>query len=438
MSLKRRGFAFFVPALLLPAVAIGLFALRGSDQTEQIRKDLQRFYRANEILDINRVLGLAGSKSGRIGEVSIRYSMVASELEVDWLRDGRTVGHAKLEKGSAKTARFDYDAELPASLSAKFRGLSGQVWIMEVSASVSSPATAVKEAVKTKQVRPPSAGDLKRPTFDIQGPPVLFENFNSYPISRDAAALLAGQGWAVGGGMWMIADHDSPNPFPLGLPAYADKALLQADNSNGFAFFGDENWQDYSVECALGRAATDNDEIRVWIRASGAGAQNPDQANGYMFFLNGGGADGVHLSRGESRLPGGARRIGLSRWDAGKEFVLISDVDDPLPENPANLSAADIETWAVKNGNGFSSSRNGPAEFFRAKIIVQRDRLVLLVSPKNPLDPQTALDPLNVGLGTGQVLKLEIKDATYGRGRFALQTISQIAWFDDIRIDLLK
>jgi hypothetical protein len=281
---------------------------------------------------------------------------------------------------------------------------------------------------------------VKWPTLKIRSILVLAEDFNSYPISGSAVYHLVDQGWSFGaGGEWTIAHFDTPTKFPLGVPMYMGNVLLQGSNTNGYASYGDNNWGDYSVECTLGRAATDNDEIRVWVRAGGAMALTPSRGNGYMFFLNGGGPPWVHQTRGESQLPPGTRHIGLSRWDSGKEFVLISDIDNPLPQNPSNLSAGDLMTWAVKNKNGFSPGGviRGTAEFLRVRIEVQGDRLTLFVSPKNPRDPLKALDPSAVGLGPGQVLKLEIRDSTYDRGCFALETESQIAWFDDIRIDRL-
>jgi hypothetical protein len=239
--------------------------------------------------------------------------------------------------------------------------------------------------------------------------------------------------------VWTIVGFNTPTPYPLGVPTYMGNVLLQGENGSGYASFGENNWGDYSVECTLGRAATDDDEVRVWVRVSRAGALTPSRGNGYMFFMNGGGPPGVHMVRGESQLPPGTRHIGLSRWDAGKEFVLISDIDNPLPQNPSNMSAEDLMTWADKNGNGFTLGRGirGTAEFFRVRIEVQGDRLTLFVSPKNPRDPLKALDPSALGLGPGQVLKLEIRDGTYARGCFALETESQMAWFDDIRIDRL-
>jgi hypothetical protein len=287
-------------------------------------------------------------------------------------------------------------------------------------------------------VRRPTA--VKPRTFEIRSVPVLAEDFNSYPVSSDAASLLANEGWTFGaGGAWTIARSNTPTQYPLGVPAYMGNVLLQGENRSGYASFGEESWGDYSVECTLGRAASDNDEIRVWVRANDVHVLTPSRGNGYMFFLNGGGPPRVHQTRGDNQLPPGTRHIGLSRWDAGKEFVLISDIDNPLPQNPSNLSAGDLRTWAIENGNGFSPGAGirGTAEFFRVRFEVQSDRLTLFVSPKNPRDPLKALVPSAVGLGPGQVLKLEIRDGTYARGCFALETESQIAWFDDIRIDRL-
>jgi len=361
--------------------------------------------------------------------------MIKSELRIDWLHNGRLLGQAVLEKGIDKRSSFKYGVKLPSKLEVKFNGQSGQVFVTEVSAVIipSQDSVLVIDGDKTQS----TPIDLQQHSLDLDSPPAYQEDFSLFVSGTAALNQLANAGWFFGGEKWRIEDFDVTNPLPFGAPAFsAPKILVQLDNTKAYALFGSESWGDYVFECTLGKPAIDNDEIRVWVRANGAGSNKPSDGNGYMLFLNAGGTPWSHQAReGE---PGHDRilYIGVSRWDNGKETILVSNLDNPLEDSVCNRTSDDLQQWFVSNGNGFTVGRtNSPAEYFRVRAVVRGHRIIFLLSPKNPTDLQTAVDTTNIGLQSGQTLELGFEDESYRFGRVAFETISQISWFDDIKIE---
>jgi hypothetical protein len=393
------------------------------------------FYRPGDLLDIGKALGLKKDLIAQIIEVALQYSMVKSELRIDWLHNGRLLGQAVLEKGIDKSSSFKYGVKLPSKLEVKFDGESGQVFVTEVRAVI-VPLQDSVSVISEDQIQPTPI-DLQQYSLDLGSSPAYQEDFSLFTSGTAALNQLADAGWFFGGGKWRIEDFDVTDPLSFGAPVFSSpKILVQVDNTNAYALFGSESWGDYVFECTLGKIAIDNDEIRIWVRANGAGPEKPSDGNGYMLFLSAGGSPGTHQAR--ERDPGldEILYIGVSRWDNGKETILVSNLDNPLEDSACNLTADDLQQWFVSSGNGFTvGMANSPAEYFRVRAVVRGHRLTFLLSPKNPTDLKTAIDTTNIGLQSGQTLELALEDKSYRFGRVAFESISQISWFDDIKIE---
>jgi len=398
-------------------------------------KKLRRFFRPDDLLDIGKALDFNESFAAQVIEVTLQYSMLESELRVDWMHNGRLLGQAALEKGVDKKSSFKYGVKLPSKLEVKFTGESGQVLVLEVSAVI-MPLQDSVSGISGDQTQPAPI-DLQQQTLELESLKAYQEDFSLFVSGTAALDRLVAARWLFGAGKWRIEDFDVTDPFPFGAPAFSSpKILIQLDNTDAYAFLGNESWGDYVFECTLGKPGIDNDEIRVWVRANGAGPNKPSDGSGYMLFLNAGGVAGDHQARQRDQGDQGIPYIGVSRWDNGKETILVSNLDDPSEDSVCTRTADDLQQWFVSSGNGFTVDMiNVPAEYFRVRAIVRGHRLIFLLSPKNPTDLQAAIDPTNIGLEPGQTLELTIEDKSYRLGRVALETISQISWFDDIKIE---
>jgi len=117
---------------------LGLFiipAIRKA-QAKDIEQDHLRFYRSGTVLDVSEVLALSSMGKGTIKEVTVRYNMIRSNLEADWLYNGQVIGHTPMPKGVKKSIRFTYNQPLPGAIAVRFTGRRGQVQVSNVSALV--------------------------------------------------------------------------------------------------------------------------------------------------------------------------------------------------------------------------------------------------------------------------------------------------------------
>ena len=112
-------------------VAVVLF--RPSDaRGETFEQAHQRLYATGEVLKVGDLVNLGSVGDGSVASVSIRYNMVRSALEVEWLYNGEALGHTVLSKGTGKTAGFDYGKRLPASIEVRFAGPAGHVQVLAI------------------------------------------------------------------------------------------------------------------------------------------------------------------------------------------------------------------------------------------------------------------------------------------------------------------
>lgn len=102
----------------------------------------QRLYATGEVLKVGDLVNLGSVGDGSVASVSIRYNMVRSALEVEWLYNGEVIGHIDLPKGQRQTVSFDYGKRLPASIEVRFVGPAGHVQVLAIKV-VARPAQQV-------------------------------------------------------------------------------------------------------------------------------------------------------------------------------------------------------------------------------------------------------------------------------------------------------
>jgi hypothetical protein len=128
-------------ATIFAFLCLSLVSVTYADQANEISQDHKRFYKSGAVLDINDALVLSRIEKGSVKEVTLRYNMVHSSLEVDWLYNGEVVGHTPMPKGLKESIRFNYDRTLPGAFSARFSGAKGQVQLLRVSATIGDEQT---------------------------------------------------------------------------------------------------------------------------------------------------------------------------------------------------------------------------------------------------------------------------------------------------------
>jgi hypothetical protein len=299
-------------------------------------------------------------------------------------------------------------------------------------------------------------------TSEIFSPPGIVpysENFDAFQTQTlyDGGLPVSWQGWTFAAGDWAIDNYDTAYPYPSGAPAgCSPRILVQRSGVNGWVFRGSENGRDYALATTAGKAQTDNDELRWWVRLNGNGTDNPETGNGYMFFLNAGGGSTL----GPDRLSGDT--IGITRWVRGSgATTVVSNAQAPLPGVSVSVAGgtgnaqADLQSWfhAVNprnnQSNGFTLA-NDLAEFVRVRIECQNTQLCVyvsphLIAPDDPLGTNAGIDTNRLGIAGGNTLLLKVTDTNYlgagkpmERGRVALQTVSQVAWYDHVTLAPLR
>ncbi len=133
----QKVFGRFLHRILIFSL-LGLFIIPAicEAQAKDIEQDHLRFYRSGTVLDVSKVLALSSMEKGTIKEVTVRYNMIRSNLEADWLYNGHVIGHTPMLKGVKKSIRFIYNQPLPGTIAVRFTGRMGQVQVSNVSARV--------------------------------------------------------------------------------------------------------------------------------------------------------------------------------------------------------------------------------------------------------------------------------------------------------------
>lgn len=115
--------------LILPAISHA--------QAKNVEQDQVRFYRSGAVLNVSEVLAFNSfGKGSSIKEITVRYNMIRSDLEADWIYNGQVIGHSLMPKGLKKSIRFTYNQPLPGTFAVRFTGAEGQVQVTNISAIV--------------------------------------------------------------------------------------------------------------------------------------------------------------------------------------------------------------------------------------------------------------------------------------------------------------
>jgi len=141
----RTTFSLFIIILL----SITIFTLSWSQENIVSKKHI-KFYKSGQTIEISDVLDLASKQKGTIITCSLWYNMTLSNLEADWLYDGKVIGHTTLTKGLKKWIHFDYDQPISGKVSIRLTGPAGQIQTKEVRAKINEGGVDVKDEEQHK------------------------------------------------------------------------------------------------------------------------------------------------------------------------------------------------------------------------------------------------------------------------------------------------
>ncbi|MCJ7582037.1 MAG: hypothetical protein MUP98_16115 [Candidatus Aminicenantes bacterium] len=119
---------------LLIIIFSGLCSSMAGTENQSLLQKHSRLYRNSAVMDISGILGLGKYNQGILKEVTVHYNMILSDLEADWLLNGRVVGHSRIQKGMTRTVRFAYNAPLAEKFSLRFTGPRGQIQVTQIAA----------------------------------------------------------------------------------------------------------------------------------------------------------------------------------------------------------------------------------------------------------------------------------------------------------------
>jgi hypothetical protein len=211
--------------------------------------------------------------------------------------------------------------------------------------------------------------------------------------------------WTFHQGAWEIADSGNL-PAPTG-----DNILSQITHGTAAAAVFGQAVTDVEMEFLWGKAAGDDGELRVWLRAldDASGIQS-----GYYLFIYDDAAD-----RSTDQ-----ERIGIARHNGTTETILVHN-------KQTTPKAVALNTWWIHNNTGIPSGAN-TAYHIKIRATALGDELTFLVSPPNT----EALG--EVGTDAGQTLKLFVTDATYASGKVGMESTKAAFWLDLVDYHSLK
>ena len=194
-----------------------------------------------------------------------------------------------------------------------------------------------------------------------------------------------------------------------GISGAASDYIIQTSPEQSTLIRGEDSWGDYTMRVNFGVPAVDNDLVRFWVRVNSTDDTGP--TSGYFFFMHGGGIN--PLTRTASGGDG-QPNIGLARMDNGV-VTILSDYTHP----GANLAHSNLENYAENH-----SMKSNESHFWRLKFKANGNHLVVNLSPRD-----TTGEPFRAETNI-----IDITDDTYPTGMIAIETVSQVAWFDEISL----
>ena len=283
--------------------------------------------------------------------------------------------------------------------------------------------------------------------------PAYSEDFSSYTQGDYFKDTGLSDGWTVGGtdpSAWRITSSEgvgrSAGQDP-GAPASLGNILYSTTNTNNFVYRGDSTWDNYTFSSTLARTATDNDLIKVWVRVDNSSA-TAGPRSGYVFFIQG---DGDPLPGTDINYD----RVGIARADwngSSTTYTVLATCNKNSPAYSPTLDAwqrldTSLTTLASYNtetdadgfnrNNGFIDLQEGPgggnvnyAQHWNIRIDADGDQIKVYLS-----DEGTHTSPAPAVPATPT---FTVTDTAHPTGKFALQTDSQEAWFDNISFSGIK
>ena len=171
-------------------------------ETKTIDKEYRRFFRSGTHIDLSQDLELSKYVGDELLEVTIRYNMVRSRLEIDWLVDGKTVFNSSLPQGLAKKATYRFHRPITSSsrFGIRLTGPRGQIQLMEIVAKLETP-TITKKPISTYVESVPGVADWVSVAegWSIE-PPNEIDNTAGIEIDGimdDEVVIIAGPGIAI-------------------------------------------------------------------------------------------------------------------------------------------------------------------------------------------------------------------------------------------------
>ena len=155
----------------------------GVSNASELSKSHKKFYKSGSMLDISRILDLKSQAGKSVETVTIKYNMIRSKLEIDWIYNGQIIGHSALSKGLSKKVSYPFNRSLPATVQARFTGPSGKIQLKSVKATLSGTAISTSYTGQTHINQPPPPSSTRTPQHNIPTqPPIKTYTSQTYSI----------------------------------------------------------------------------------------------------------------------------------------------------------------------------------------------------------------------------------------------------------------
>lgn len=115
---------------------LGTVKLVPDEPTFSIEKKHNQFYRFNSTVNFNHILEFGKHSFERVVSIGIRYNMVYSNLEAEWMINGQVIHREHLPRGLNQSLAYPFDQHYPGDFSLRLIGNKGQMQMISVSAIV--------------------------------------------------------------------------------------------------------------------------------------------------------------------------------------------------------------------------------------------------------------------------------------------------------------
>ncbi len=108
--------------------------------TDVVEKNVNSFYKAGSMIDLNKILNLSSFPDKQILSISLEYHMVFSSLNAHWYLNNNLLNEMSLKKGLKQTAVFEYNKDSSGKFYIKLIGDKGQIQLKSVKAILADKA----------------------------------------------------------------------------------------------------------------------------------------------------------------------------------------------------------------------------------------------------------------------------------------------------------